>query len=274
MLLAGRPGDHRRGPCRINHSHDPNKHHEKTHHPSAGGFDAGCGGGRPGTLRDHPRTPEPRTRRRSLHAEKHHGTDRRGPGYALPGGGRGFRPAGAPDNRLRHPVRRGTPPQPHHPAAGRRAGRRGLPADGRPVGGMRGGLRRTRGLLRHPDPLPAPAGRNLRRHARPGRALAGPLLPDRGRAPLPLPRDDARRRALFPARGERQKVHRSDGHAQAEHVPLAPDRGSGLAHRDPEVSPADGDRVVAPRDGRLRPTADSTRRTTCARSSNTHAAAT
>ena len=47
------------------------------------------------------------------------------------------------------------------------------------------------------------------------------------------------------AQGIRQEVHRPARAAQVQHPPLAPDRRSGLAHRDQALSPADRDRRVA-----------------------------
>ena len=247
----------RRPSGRRSEKYSPNKpnlkriSHEKTHHIPAGALGAGSGQGRIVPLRDHPGAQGHRPGRRRVYAEKHHRPRGRGPGHAVSGGRRRFRRTGGADDRLQTPAGNGRLPQPHRPAADRRARRRSLSPDGRSRRGAGGGFLRPRRFLRHSDALSTASGGHLRRYACQGRALAGSLLPDRGRAPFSLPRDDARRRPLFHAEGDGQEVHRPDGHAQTEHVPLASDRRPGLAYRDQEIPAPDRSRCMAPRNGRL-----------------------
>ena len=60
-----------------------------------------------------------------------------------------------------------------------------------------------------------------------------------------LPRPALRRVAPLLPRGFREALHRHAGPAQHEHAALAPDRRPGLAHRNQEVSQADGNRLEA-----------------------------
>ena len=110
--------------------------------------------------------------------------------------------------------------------------------------------------------------------------LARPLRRDRGPAALRLARRAPRRRPPLHAQVVRAQVHRPAGAAQAQHLPLAPDRRPGLAHRDQEVPEAhrgrrvaqgDAGRPLEPQPRQIRSTtasgtAASTRRTTSARS--------
>lgn len=128
------------------------------------------------------------------------------------------------------------------------------------------------------------AGRILR-PAKPASArrerLRGPARRD-GERPsvLRAPRRHARLRPLFLDPGPSQRIHRHPRPAQDEPFPLAPDRRSGLAHRNQEIPRTDPRRVGAP--GRRswattpirpntteRPTGDSTPRKRSARSCNT-----
>ena len=140
-------------------------------------------------------------------------------------------------------------------------------------------------LLRGPDAAPAAASRDLprgrcRRH---GVDDAGGV--HRGLAAVRVARRASRRRASLHAEGVREEVHRPPRAAQTQHVPLAPDRRPGLAHRDQAVSEAHRGRRLAQGDAR-RPaaarlvrrsstanaTAASTRRTMRGKSSRTRQA--
>ncbi len=139
---------------------------------------------------------------------------------------RRLRPAGIAD-RLR-------------PRSGRRHPRRGLLPDHRSRA-HRGGRRRPgRPVLRCAHAVAAGRGRRqrIRRRSRPARAA------DRGRAALWLARLHARFGPALPQRGPDQARARRDGAAQAQPLPLAPDRRPGLAHRN-QAAPAPG------RSGRL-----------------------
>jgi hexosaminidase len=75
----------------------------------------------------------------------------------------------------------------------------------------------------------------------------------------------------FMPQGLRQALHRPARHAQVQHLPLAPHRGSGLAHRDQEIPQADRGRRLAHRRRTASVTAASTPRTRSATSSPTPA---
>ena len=143
-----------------------------------------------------------------------------------------------PDRRGRAETRRSgqTRAQGHRPATGRHARRRRIHAERDEE--RRVDLRRIApgGALRRADPAPA-------HRRRPGACRGDPR-----RALFRLPRGDVRRGALFLSRGGGQTVHRHHGAAQAQHLPLAPDRRPGVAHRDQTLSRTDAHRVAAPGD--------------------------
>ena len=136
----------------------------------------------------------------------------------------------------------------HHARArrGPRPCRRGgVPAERR---GRRGRHhRRSAGRChpRHADAAPAPAAGDLppRGHVR--CRVDRPGCGDRGQAAIPVAGQSPRRRAALHAEGVRAQAHRSARAAQAQHLPLAPHRGPGLAHRDQEVPEAHRGRRVA-----------------------------
>ena len=141
-----------------------------------------------------------------------------------------------PDRRGRAETRRSgqTRAQGHRPATGRHARRRRIHAERDKE--RRVDLRRIApgGALRRADLAPA-------HRRRPGSHRGDPR-----RTPFRLPRSDVRRGALFLPRGGCQTVHRHPGAAQAQHLPLAPDRRPGMAHRDQTLSRTDAHRVAAP----------------------------
>ena len=68
---------------------------------------------------------------------------------------------------------------------------------------------------------------------------------DRRPAAIPLAGADAGRLAPLLQQGRGQELHRPDGPAQDEHLPLAPDRRSRLADRDQAIPQAHGGRRLA-----------------------------
>lgn len=112
---------------------------------------------------------------------------------------------------------------------GRLAGGRGLYAR-RDSFGRRGARRNAAGRLPRPA-KPAPAGhRRRRRRARRDGQRQTLFRPPRGHA---------RSLPSFLDGGRGQGVYRHPRHTQAQQVPLAPDRRSGLAYRDQKIPRAD-----------------------------------
>ena len=162
-----------------------------------------------------------RSRRRDLHPNRLD-RDRHGP----------RRPAAERRRTLRRSRRTGAR-RPHE-----KCRRRCRQPDDRRYAGRRSVCARNHAVGRH-GPRRHGAGRILR-PAKPASArrerLRGPARRD-GERPsvLRAPRRHARLRPLLLDPGPSQRIHRHPRPAQDEPFPLAPDRRSGLAHRNQEI---------------------------------------